>query len=660
MASSLPQQLTQAGFSQELRKACIQNDDQQIASLIRAKRFFVKPFINDLLTECITGELRGNITESRQAKAIAEKAASAFEKIYGEKSLMIAVNYLTIWSKDQKKTKLTADSLFAIGTQFRLGREYEKAMEYYPKALDLYKRIGDERGESEILGHIAVLYFDQADYQSAMKYYQEALIKREKVDDKQLTGNTLNSIGSVYFKMWNDYPQAISYFSKAEALREEIGDAQGLRTTLTFKASAYLMQAKQFENSGKYAEALSSLDKSGETQLKLNSRADYAIVLSNIGFVYSKIGDYNAAAEKMTEAVKIMKEENNIEGLAGVYNNFGIVLKDAGRVDKALEYFNNSLQIYEEKGDLSRVLPLLNNIGTAYFIRGDFNKAEEYHKRGLQMSRDLNEKNIEVDFLLNLANDQTLLNKLDEARTNYEAGYVIAETINNPELKWKITAGMAENFKRRGEYDKAVELNDSALAILDRMRKIIGINEYRATFMANERYAYEDIINMLGTLHEKDKTKGYDRLAFSYAERSKSRVLLDLLSESDKISDARPLSLEEARTICPDKNTVILEYLVGDSSSCLWVITANDHRLFKIPARKKLQEEIETIRFALQDPEQMDPGFLTGAGYSLYKELIGPAEPFFTRKSKLIIVPDGVLNYLPFEILLTDNARKKR
>ena len=667
-ALNKPQQLTQAGFSQELREACIQSDDQLAISLIRANRFLVKPFINDLVKECISSELHGSAAESKQILTIAQKVASDFEEIFGEKSLGIAVNYLAMWSKDQKKTKHTADSIFSIGIKYRLGKEYEKAMEYLPQALDMYKNIGDERGESEVLGHIAVLYFDQADFQSAMTWYQEALIKREKVDDKQLTGNTLNSIGSIYLRSFNDYPQAIYYYEKAGKLREEIGDIQGLRTTLTYKANAYLRQADQLKNSGKYAEALSSLEKSGEIQLELNSRANYAEVLSNMGFVYSKLGDYPVAVEKMQEAVKIMNEENDTEGLAGVYNNFGVVLQDAGREEKALEYFNSSLKIYEEKGDLSQVLPMLNNIGTVYFNMRDFNKAEEYHKRGLQISRDLNEKNIEVDFLLNLANDQTLLGKLDEAKANYMAGYEIAKSLNNPELLWKITAGMAENYELRGEFEKAIELNDTALAILEGMRETLGREEFKANFMAKERYAFEDIINMLRILNEKDITKGNDVLAFGYAERSKSRSLLDLLSESDSITNpayaglasAHPVSLEEAQALCGDKNTVILEYMVGDSSSCLWVITSTDHRLFKIPPRKELQEQIETIRFALQHPEQTESEFLTTAGYYLYQVLIQPAETFLTKKSNLVIIPDGILNYLPFEVLLTGNTAKNQ
>ena len=111
-----------------------------------------------------------------------------------------------------------------------------------------------------------------------------------------------------------------------------------------------------------------------------------------------------------------------------------------------------------------------------------------------------------------------------------------------------------------------------------------------------------------------------------------------------------------AKAPVPDKNTVVLEYSVGDSSSFLWVITRSDYKIFRLPRRKILQEQIETIRFSLLDPQQGISEFFTNTGNILYDELIKPAESFLSKKSKLIIIPDGVLNYLPFEVLLTENT----
>jgi CHAT domain-containing protein len=175
------------------------------------------------------------------------------------------------------------------------------------------------------------------------------------------------------------------------------------------------------------------------------------------------------------------------------------------------------------------------------------------------------------------------------------------------------------------------------------------------------------VIDMLCSFYEKDNTKGYDILAFQYAERSKSRVLLELLTESvanlnkgnsqeaEAIKNPLPVSLKEVQALCPDKNTVILEYSVGDSSSCLWVITQTAHQLFKLPSRKSLQAQIEAFRFALLNPDQTNNDFFTKGGFSLYQKLLQPAQSYLTKKSKLVIIPDGILNYLPFEVLLTEN-----
>jgi CHAT domain-containing protein/tetratricopeptide (TPR) repeat protein len=761
LASLQAQQLTQAEFSKELRAAYNTNDDKLAASLIKDHRLFVKAFVNDLSTESIREELKGNNVESGQARIIAEKTAATFENTFGERSLTVGVNYLKLWSKEQKRKKLVADSLYVLGTSIRgNAADRERAIEIHQRALDLYKEIGDERGEAEVLGGLGLICTFKNDYQTALSYYNEALIKREKVDDRLLIGNTVNSMGSIYYGIIKDYRIALPYFDRAEAIRTELGDSLNLGRTILLKAST-LDNLGQFEPSleyytracelnkvsgdqsrvaesllkagtvlnylGKYPEALESLDKALEINKAINKSSGISEALNQTGYVYLKLGDLNKALDKFNEAIKITKDQNDKWGLAGVYNNLGIMLQNAGRFEKALEYYTNALNIYEELGDQGSVLILIGNIGTINFDLKDYAKAEEYHLKGLRLSRDLNSKDQEVTNLLNLANNQIYLGKFDEAMSNYNTGLIIAHSLNSPDLIWKITAGIAETWERKGNYEKAVELNDTVLKIIEGMRNTLQSDEQKSSFMASERYVFEDVINLLSVLHEKDGTKGYDKLAFQYSERSKSRAFLDLLAESlanvkggennellnkqdelltglteakqlleqeskaeqpdqQKINGIKekikiteeelnklhqqirvtnpryadlhypqPVSLEEVKALCPDKNTVILEYSVGDSSSCLWVITQSAHKLFRLPDRKTLQDQVEPFRFALSNPDQTNIEFITRGGYTLYKQLLEPAGPYLTKKSKLVIIPDGILNYLPFEVLLTDN-----
>lgn len=660
VASPQTRQLSQGEFSKQLIEAYSQNFDETAVSLIRNNRFLVKPFVDGLIRECISEELKGNSMGSEQLKSILDRCAGSFETVFEEKSLSIAVNYLTNWTKEQKEKKLVADSIYALGTKYRLAKEYEKAIEELNKALLVYSGIADERGEGEVLGGLGAIYFE-SDYEKCLRYYNEALAKREKVDDKLLTGNTLNSFGSLNVKFTKDYAEAIKWYDRAEYLRNEIGDLAGIRNTYSNKAGALKLYAEELNDAANYSEALNQAEKAFGIFNNLNNKSEEGEVLSLMGFIYSNLGNSKEAITKLNEALTIKQEINDSVGIAGVYNHTGVVFQQVGRIEKALEYYNNSLAIYDKYNSQAKKLPVLSNLGTLYFDMKDYSTAEAYHKKGLQLSRELKEEEYQVHFLLNMANTQIYLGKLEESLSSYETALQIARSSSRPDLTWRILAGLAENYEQRGEFEKALEINHSMLNLVDSIRGALKSEEFKSSYLAKERYVFEDIVNLLRDLDNKYPGKGYDIQAYSYAEQSKSRALLDLLtgsSESNKsnkeVNSHDPVILKDVQEMFPDKNTVLLEYMAGDSSSCLWVITKTKHHIFKIPANKRLKEEVETIRFALLDPKQGASEFFNNAASSLYEELIKPAEPYLTKNSRLIIIPDGILNYLPFEVLLTE------
>jgi len=152
---------------------------------------------------------------------------------------------------------------------------------------------------------------------------------------------------------------------------------------------------------------------------------------------------------------------------------------------------------------------------------------------------------------------------------------------------------------------------------------------------------------MLTEQNQKDPGKGYDLLAFEYAQRCKSRSFLEQIKGSD------PVTLKQVQQAGMNMNSVILEYSLGDSSSVMWVITPESYQMIRLPDRKTLEDQVETFRFALMNPDRDNLSFLQQAGYSLYTYLIAPAEPFLSRKSQVVILPDGILHYVPFEVLIT-------
>jgi CHAT domain-containing protein len=683
----------QETFEKELIAACNQNDQPAVDNLIREHRLWVKPVVNKLISEYIELQLNGDEAAASKKKHCTSLIANSFQQIFGEKSLAIGVGYLDGWNREKLEQKQKADSLYALATDLRIGGDQpDEAIKTFHAALELYSKLGDVRGQGEVLGGLGYMYFT-VDPDTSLYYYEKALQAREQVDDKYLTGGTLNTIGLIYYYYTTELDTPISYFNRAAEIREEIRHWQGLGSTLLILGEAYQYKGEldsaiyAFEKSylsfekagnsarmaegklhsgtllirtGKYPPALDNLSTSLDLYQILGDTMMMGDVHTQFAIAYAYLGDYDSAIEHATRAFELYEGINEYWGLAGAYNHTGIVLQEVKRTEKALEYYEKALAIYKELNDQEHVVIISNNLGTVEFDLRNYSSAEEYHSQALKISQQMQDKSLEMPSLLNLANTQNMLGKLDEAQNHYESALMLSKELENPETEWKIMMGMAELFQRKGDFTKAIEYNEAGLQIIEQIRASIPQEEFRTSYMARERYAYEDVIHMLGELYENNSNGGYEQLAFQYVQRSKSRTFLDFISQNDTENSgttsqvvSTPATLAEVKSTIEDRNTVLLEYSLGDSSSYVWIITKENHWFIKLPARETLQEQIETLRFALLDPQQDNLDFFINSGYSLYNKLISPAEKYLSKKSSLIILPDGILHYLPFQALLT-------
>ncbi len=670
-------------FNNTLLAACQSHESSSMDSLIRAHRLWVKPVVNRLISEYVELQLGGDENAAAAKKQCASRIADSFQEIFGEKSLAIGVGYLDGWDREDLRKKAAADKLNSEAAMLRSNEERtDEAIRIYHQAMKQYMEIRDLRGQSVVLGAIGAIYWNR-DTDSCLSYYRRALESRREVDDRYLLGSTLNGIGTVHLFYLSDIETSLEYLSRAIEVRKEIEDWEGLGNSYTYIATAfknggeldsaiqnyrtaYLIHSKSenqprmaeamlnsgllLQLTGNYPEALKDLSTSLKIYQTLNDTLYMGDALNQLALVYANLGDYETGLESSSKALQMYTSTGDEWGIAGAYNHMGIILQSAGRPERASGYYEQSIEIYRDLDDQQSVLSLINNLGTIHSDLGNYQEAEEWHSDGLKLSREIESETGELHCLVNLANDQNMLGKLDDALLNYESGMQLAESLNSPESMWKIMVGLAENYKLRGNNEKAIEFNEKGLQIVEEIRKSLPEEEYRTTYMARERYAFEDVIHMLGKMYSKKGDAQYKQLAFKYAQRSKARSFLDLLASS---SSVEPLSIEEVRSGIPDENSVFLEYSLGDSSSYLWIITPEEDQFIQIPSRNELREKIETFRFAAIDPNASNREFFSESAFYLYEKLVKPAEPFLRRRNNLIIFPDGILHYIPFEALVT-------
>ncbi|MEM4284463.1 MAG: CHAT domain-containing protein [Candidatus Caldarchaeum sp.] len=103
-----------------------------------------------------------------------------------------------------------------------------------------------------------------------------------------------------------------------------------------------------------------------------------------------------------------------------------------------------------------------------------------------------------------------------------------------------------------------------------------------------------------------------------------------------------------------DERTALLEYVLGWEKAVLFVVTREGFQAIRLGATAEIRERVEKLRAAIASgPLRMAWANYVVNARRLYQELVQPAEKWLVGKQELVIVPDEILYYLPFEVLLT-------
>ncbi|MFN3996392.1 CHAT domain-containing protein [Algoriphagus sp.] len=111
----------------------------------------------------------------------------------------------------------------------------------------------------------------------------------------------------------------------------------------------------------------------------------------------------------------------------------------------------------------------------------------------------------------------------------------------------------------------------------------------------------------------------------------------------------QPFSISDIRNRLLGNYETLIEYAITEDYLYTFLISSSEFKVFRQP-RKTISSQVSV----LQDLSKLDVSKFLSASYPLYQKLIEPLTPFIKGK-QLIIIPDGELFGINFEILTTDN-----
>ena len=130
--------------------------------------------------------------------------------------------------------------------------------------------------------------------------------------------------------------------------------------------------------------------------------------------------------------------------------------------------------------------------------------------------------------------------------------------------------------------------------------------------------------------------------------------------EYNALTNPKPLSLADTQALLASDETLI-SYLIGEKTSYVFAVSRDglSWKELEIGA-DELNKTVSSIRMGLNfddiQRKKASPVKLE-ALYELYLKILQPVDEFIRPKAKLIVVLDGALTSLPFQLLVTESPK---
>lgn len=512
-----------------------------------------------------------------------------------------------------------AHTLFNRGLSLCLQAQFAKALDVFKKANKIFSNVGNRMEASFADIYIGYCYLNIGNTAQASTAFRRVIRTCERANYKWLGGLGLNALSSVEFAE-NKYSSAIAYTTRALKIAEQMGDTFNIQRNLT-------QLADDHKAVGDYNRSVLCLQRCldlAETHWPGPKQMWFSCDALAEVLTYLRL--YAAAEGYEREALRLAVEE--LRDPSPTYQShvrLGIILGKRQEYDQGIEHLKIGYEIAkghspDADGQLFTAYSSL-QLGHLYRQTGDFSKALSYYDQAL-----------------------AIVDRLGFHAVTYDV------------YKGRLLCHIAE-----GNDDKTQKELQTVLRLSEDYRSKILEERNRNRFFDIEQSVYDLAIDFeYSRMHD-------DREAFKYSEASRARSLLDLISSEPRVSDGhgereitftshvfQPLTLSAIQERIPDQ-AQILQYSVLENRLLIWAIGKGQRfAVVEQPVSlMELNEKVLAFRKLIASSRTNNQSDAIEKGTWLYNILIKPVEAYLDRNKQICLIPDKILNYLPFNALVS-------
>jgi CHAT domain-containing protein/Tfp pilus assembly protein PilF len=603
-------------------KAYAARDDEAAWQLLILNRDGTGVLIeNQLLDRYLDLEANGHLDDAKQSLQALAYAAELEVKRANDHFVKDLVQFYQSSTRSQRESLAEARSLMSWGHDNLKQVKAEAAAEYYGKAKAIFDQLGNGVESLYIRFPIAHSYLLLHQSDRGLATFQEVIGDAEARNYRWLLSQSLSGAANAQAGL-DDYSAALANNDRSLKIAEEIGDVNGLMKSADQLSILYTRLGNYSKAVERQGQGLALFGKHYvEPRQAWRSYFLMATPLHLLGL--------NDAAELFEkESLKFAKEAGSPYYICRSYIGLAVIYGSQRNYDEAMKNARLAFDLAKSnesaasRSDTVAYSSL--QFGHIYRQAGDFNKAIESY---------------------------------DEVLKTYGSEY--------PAFKYAAHKGKLLSCLAQGGCPTVAQEIETTLSLFENYRAKIVEEENKFVFFDAEQNVYDAVIDFQYSSNRNPVA------AFDLSERSRGRSLLNSTTEtqpnrthshhksqSEPVTPV-PLTAVEISQRIPEQSQV-LQYSVLQDKILIWLLSRSsgvqpfEHAIDV----KDLHDKVSTYLQLLSDPSPNSEEELKRASRQFYDLLIKPAEAALDSNKQVCIVPDKVLNYLPYGAFISTSTGK--
>lgn len=580
----------------------------------------------------------------------------------------------------------TARCYGTLGNYYRNIAEWDSAITYLEKTKDIFIQLFGNQyirvGQVQVM--LGICHYNKGYEEDAIADFEQGIEAYKKAVPNgihQMAAFAYSYLGTLYSNQGNTEK---GYYLKKKGYEMLLTIKKGLEDgTVAFQ---YAQIGQLFENTGDYKQAIVWLQKAYRIDPNL---FDY---IASLCWNYVKIGQLDSAAAYIDRLMALSeKRPMDLQKALSVKGYYHYIKKE---YDLAQKVYKEGINVAVKNKDRFNETLLKISLAVNFSAKGEYDTATKLFSEVEQYKFKYNYINqIELydAYILNFQRQyastrqpQYLTALIEKSKKALDVLESIQKQIIDASSKQKINEHSASIFERSleaclqlqaiqptpqylayawhlSETRRGQTLYDNLRDLSARQNNLLPKDklESETKLKADISRLQQEVVEAQNDAKQVSKVNALEARIFD--KRQQLEQLIQFFEKNYPNYyrlkyDRKTMTVTEVQSQILQPKQTLLEYFAGDSTITIFVVGKDKYDVKTVKNDFGLDSLVKQLRTSLTSDRSQGAKRYSDAALLLYQKLIAPVKAQLTEN--VVIIPDGVLSYIPFEALLVEPPKE--